>query len=61
MIRFGGRYLLYCSLPSPSDDEPEGWSVGIAESDDLVSWGTVAVLPPFGELTGAVRRLRVRS
>ncbi|OII18166.1 glycoside hydrolase [Curtobacterium sp. MCBA15_016] len=49
VIRFGGRYLLYCSLPSASDDEPEGWSVGIAESDDLVTWRTVAVLPSFGE------------
>lgn len=55
VIRFGGRYLLYCSLPSGSDDVAEGWSVAVAESDDLVSWRTVAVLPPFGDhdATGA--------
>ncbi|PZE75814.1 glycoside hydrolase [Curtobacterium sp. MCBD17_019] len=55
VIRFGGRYLLYCSLPSGSDDVAEGWSVAVAESDDLVSWRTVAVLPPFGDYdaTGA--------
>ncbi|RKR76443.1 family 43 glycosylhydrolase [Frondihabitans australicus] len=55
VIRFGGRYLMYFSLPSPSDDEPAGWSVGIAESRDLVSWSTVAALAPFGDYdaTGA--------
>jgi beta-xylosidase len=36
VIRFGGRYLLYFSLPGQS--AMEGWGVGIAESRDLVSW-----------------------
>lgn len=55
VIRFRGRYLMYFSLPSASDDIKEGWSIGIAESDDLTSWTTVAALAPFGDydVTGA--------
>ncbi|MBT2503882.1 glycoside hydrolase [Curtobacterium sp. ISL-83] len=49
VIRFGNRYLMYFSLPSSDDAVVEGWSVGVAESSDLVSWRTVAVLPSFGD------------
>lgn len=49
VIRFGGHYLMYFSLPSASDDVAEGWSVGVAESDDLITWETVAELPSFGD------------
>jgi hypothetical protein len=55
VVWFQDRYLMYFSLPSESDDVREGWSVGVAASDDLVSWTTVAILPPFGayDATGA--------
>ena len=57
VVRFGGRYLLYCSLPparpahrtaGPRDAAggwDAGWDVGIAESTDLVSWELVGVVP----------------
>lgn len=39
VIRFGGRYLLYYSLPAYGDNRPnDGWGVGIAESRNLVDW-----------------------
>ncbi|WP_123506526.1 family 43 glycosylhydrolase [Frondihabitans sp. PhB188] len=55
VVRFQGRYLMYFSLPSQDDDRAEGWSVAVAESDDLVAWNTIAVLPAFGDYdaTGA--------
>lgn len=47
VVQFGGRYLLYFSLPPYADrSKGEGWSVGIAESDDLTGWRKV------GELVG---------
>jgi len=51
VIRFGGRYLLYFSLPpfvpecAPTN-APRGWSIGIAESRDLQDWRKVAELLP---------------
>jgi len=54
VIRFGGRYLMYFSLPpfeaklAPSN-APAGWSIGIAESRDLKSWKKVAELWPEQE------------
>ena len=51
VIRHGGRYLMYHSLP-PFDaklaptNAPKGWSIGIAESADLSSWRKVAELWP---------------
>lgn len=39
VIYFGGRYLLYYSLPPYGDGrQGDGWAVGIAESRDLVHW-----------------------
>ena len=39
VVRFGGRYLLYFSLPPYEDDRlNNGWAVGIAESKDLLDW-----------------------
>jgi len=38
VIRFGGRYLLYYSIPGAAGQATQGWSVGIAESRDLNSW-----------------------
>jgi predicted GH43/DUF377 family glycosyl hydrolase len=49
VIRFRGRYLLYFSLPPKSDDKKAGWTIGIAESADLVDWKTIAALPRFQE------------
>jgi predicted GH43/DUF377 family glycosyl hydrolase len=54
VIRFGGRYLMYFSLP-PYDaklaptNAPAGWSIGIAESRDLKSWTKIAELWPEQE------------
>jgi len=51
VIEFGGRYLMYFSLP-PFDPKlapanaPAGWSVGIAESRDLLNWKKVGELWP---------------
>jgi predicted GH43/DUF377 family glycosyl hydrolase len=54
IIEFGGRYLMYFSLP-PFDPKlapanaPAGWSVGIAESRDLLNWKKVGELWPEQE------------
>jgi beta-1,2-mannobiose phosphorylase / 1,2-beta-oligomannan phosphorylase len=51
VIRFGGRYLMYFSLPpfakelAPTN-APRGWSIGIAESTNLFHWRKVAELWP---------------
>ncbi len=42
VIHFGGRYLLYYSIPSFGDGRPkDGWSIGIAESRNLRDWTKV--------------------
>ncbi|HPA20650.1 MAG TPA: family 43 glycosylhydrolase [Verrucomicrobiae bacterium] len=43
VIRFANRYLMYFSLPPfgkerATPDSPKGWSIGIAESEDLIGW-----------------------
>jgi hypothetical protein len=49
VVAFGGRYLLYFSLPlfalkrAPAN-APAGWSIGIAESHDLLTWKKVGEL-----------------
>lgn len=54
VIRFKDRYLMYFSLPPfpagrmPAGG-PKGWSIGIAESTDLLSWKKVAELHPEQE------------
>ena len=51
VIKFGGRYLLYCSL-APFDKKlaptnaPRGWAIGIAESRDLVHWKKIGEILP---------------
>jgi len=48
VVRFGGRYLLYYSLP-PGETAP-AWAVGIAESHDLIHWEQVGeMLPEAGQ------------
>lgn len=39
VVRFGGRYWLYYSLPPYEDERKKaGWGIGIATSEDLVHW-----------------------
>jgi len=51
VVRFKDRYLMYFSLP-PFDPKlaptnaPKGWSIGIAESQDLLDWKKVGELWP---------------
>jgi beta-1,2-mannobiose phosphorylase / 1,2-beta-oligomannan phosphorylase len=50
VIRFGGRYLLYYSLPPFGDKRAgDGWAVGIAESRNLTEWKKVAEVGPEGD------------
>lgn len=50
VIRFGGRYLLYYSLPSFEDKRPnDGWAVGIAESRNLIDWKKVGEVLPAAD------------
>jgi predicted GH43/DUF377 family glycosyl hydrolase/lysophospholipase L1-like esterase len=54
VVRFGGRYLMYFSLPPFSAERapaaaPRGWSIGIAESTDLTDWRKIAELLPEQE------------
>jgi beta-1,2-mannobiose phosphorylase / 1,2-beta-oligomannan phosphorylase len=47
VIKFGGRYLMYFSLPPTTNkNTPPGWAVGIAESRNLVEWRRVGELLP---------------
>lgn len=48
VIRFSGRYLMYFSLPGPLGTS-NGWTVGIAESRDLVHWNKVGQVRPVDE------------
>ncbi|MBX9729293.1 MAG: hypothetical protein K2X31_10330, partial [Sphingopyxis sp.] len=39
VVWFGGRYLLYYSIPGFKDGgSNQGWAIGIAESKDLKTW-----------------------
>jgi len=54
VIRLGDRYLMYFSLPPFAANlapavAPRGWSIGIAESRDLVRWTKVAEMRPEQE------------
>ena len=51
VVSFGGRYLLYYSLPGKGDPGGMGgWSIGIAESKDLTHWTRVGDLQPAQEV-----------
>jgi len=50
VIRLGGRYLLYYSMPPAADKSlPRGWAIGIAESTDLVHWRKCGEILPQEE------------
>lgn len=47
VTRFGGRYLMYYSLPpSTNKASPAGWVIGIASSSNLVDWKKVGEITP---------------
>lgn len=46
VIKFGGRYLMYYSIPAIPKSADKLWSVGIAESRDLQTWRKVAEILP---------------
>ncbi len=51
VVRFGGRYLMYFSLPPfgtelAQTNAPKGWNIGIAESTNLVDWKKTGELLP---------------
>jgi predicted GH43/DUF377 family glycosyl hydrolase len=50
VVRYGGRYLLYYTLPSYGDGRAgDGSAIGIAESADLESWRRVGEITPEAE------------
>lgn len=51
VVRFGGRYLMYFSLPPflpewKPEGAGDGWSIGIAESHDLSHWTKIGEVGP---------------
>ena len=51
VVFFGGRYLMYYSVPPYRDERPhDGWEIGVAESGDLDHWTKLRDLPRFTEL-----------
>lgn len=46
VVRLGGRYLLYYSMPGSGDPGMHGWAIGIAESKDLVNWRKIGEFLP---------------
>lgn len=44
--RFRGKYFLYYSCLAPSRDSKQTWRIGIATSDDLVTWKKIGTLNP---------------
>jgi len=51
VIKFENRYLMYFSIPPFADksNPVKGWNIGIAESNDLISWKKVGEITPAGE------------
>ena len=50
VIRLGGRYLIYYSLPPFGDGRAnDGWGIGIAESQNLLDWARIGEIPPAGD------------
>ncbi|MBQ8098838.1 MAG: family 43 glycosylhydrolase [Bacteroidaceae bacterium] len=49
VVKFGGRYLMYFSIPPLKGDESSGWNIGIAESRNLVDWQKVGEITPAPE------------
>lgn len=48
VVFFGGRYLLYYSLPPYGDGRtPDGWAIGIATSSNLDDWTIIGSMNPL--------------
>mgnify|MGYP003322204436 CR=1 FL=1 len=46
IAHFGGRYLMYYSIPPYENATNKGWNIGIAESHNLVDWKKVGEMTP---------------
>lgn len=46
VINFGGRYLMYFSIPPQKGIESSGWNIGIAESSNLIEWRKIGEITP---------------
>ena len=52
VVRFKGTYYMYFSIPPQEKDGGKyGWTVGIAQSDDLTNWEFITNLLPEQEVT----------
>lgn len=49
VIDFGGRYLMYYSIPPRPSVAGDGWAIGISESHDLVNWNKIGEILPGAE------------
>ncbi len=50
VLRIGGRYLLYYSMPPyPDKRANNGWGIGIAESKNLLDWTKIAEIAPVAD------------
>jgi len=50
VLWFGGRYLMYYSMPPYGDGRAnDGWAIGIAESHDLSGWRKIGEILPEAE------------
>jgi beta-1,2-mannobiose phosphorylase / 1,2-beta-oligomannan phosphorylase len=47
VVHFGGRYLMYVSVPPKRGDNR--WGQAVAASDDLSTWNTIGEIEPHGE------------
>ena len=56
VIRFHGRYWMYYSVPASTRDHnatapgTTGWSIGVAQSNDLVHWTKVGEVSPVQDV-----------
>lgn len=46
IAHFGGRYLMYYSIPPYQNSTNNGWNIGIAESHNLVDWKKIGEMKP---------------
>jgi predicted GH43/DUF377 family glycosyl hydrolase len=51
VIKVGGRYLMYYSIPAYKDEANpiKGWGIGIAESKNLSDWKKIGEITPVGD------------
>ncbi|GAB3970949.1 hypothetical protein GCM10028806_19950 [Spirosoma terrae] len=50
VVQFGGRYLMYYSVPTHKDSSgADHWGIGIAESRDLTNWQKIGEIKPVDD------------